>query len=1174
MKNHADHVAFIWSWEQRYVVLLWLSQLLLAPFDLATISSEGTESGSDPIAGFLWPPNTPSVTSRVIPMAIYYLSSSGKERDAAKVLLARVAMRRDMQDCGIMNALIRWAISCLRTNTTAKVSPYYYIGTLSFLAAILSSSLGTTDLAKYLPEIARLLQMIAAEDRPVFREILSSAVAQKCIIKAMRTTAVLLLQNPDDSSQFDLVGNIIGYMLESLADPATPIRLAASKALSIITLKLPPDMATEVVEEVLRTFNKNVLRATENKDLSRVNPQEWHGLILTLSHLIYRRSIPTQNLSPIVDVLRLGLSFEQRSTSGASVGTNVRDAACFGFWGLARRYSTVELESITITNKGQPPVIPTLESTSIIDQGQSSVIQMLANELVVAASLDPAGNIRRGSSAALQELVGRHPDKVANGISIVQVVDYHAVALRSRAMLQVAYQAAQLSENYHNALSINLLGWRGVKDFSIEARMSAATTFGSLVWNCNATSASQVKTIAATFNGLTDRILRLEPREVEERQGLVSILSAIIAQSDHTLTKECVEAEFISTSHLSPVSIIKWIAGEDEGSMQFFIHSVKQKLHILLPLFMQLVNTANQPDYFYDAVSSLITASQHVLKADCLFLEFSKKLSSHRESNHTELSLWRLLDIDPLDSSCTYEHFHRQLMLVEASYMKSFCPDPKLITMQKLLIDNFLTKAPESCYAPVSRAAISLYSLLNRAEREVTYQSWLTNAVQSRIPGRLHGGRSYLHVIFRFPLQPRLAQAAASDEQQEMELAVTTFVNALWARADYANTESDLQTLVTIYKCLAESNALATRPELFMPMTLSGLKNYTTTERGDVGSVVRIEAVKAAAVIFGSLEESISKEISFAEFEMTQQWALIAFVLRVAAEKLDKVRIAAKPAISALSRLSMPIIYSERILLSQRALYNVRKLDLLSTSSKEYFLFLLNQLWRLSERPDENTICQFLLGYITSADTGSEDLIQASREALVDFCLLDDRHLQLICWELYKVLEYLNEHSQDASATFLSPLLVISVMEVIAFLLNYGVMQKCSRIMYVFLFFSPFSSALQHFILTFFPSWSKLSFQVNKAHYQTSNVRKLEAAIKVYGEISEVYPLALKRLLALAGHRFPGVRLAAAEELYVAIGIGKGYDWLMANKEEITSMRGKLESVIASYIHDASVAAA
>jgi hypothetical protein len=454
-----------WTWEERYICLLWLSHLLLAPFDLATISSAGTGDIEKPqIDGLVWPQSLPGVTLRVVPLAMKYLASAGKERDAAKALLVRISMRRDMQELGLLHALVQWALSHLQSTAVASTnSVYSSVGILSYLAGVLVASTNTSDMDAYLLKIYRVVQAISTEENAAFKNVHSSALARKTVIKVLRTITVLALRGTKTPSHHDMetteiVETTIGHLLEALADNDTPVRLAASKALSVITLKLAPIMAAQVVDAVLESLNHNVLwiddkidqGGRKTRDLSAVNPLEWHGLILTLSHLLYRRSPPPDSLSDILHALLIGLSFERRATSGSSIGSNVRDAACFGIWALARRYTTAELQGVVKSS-----VFAAKQHDS-----SSSIIQVLATELVVSASLDPAGNIRRGASAALQELIGRHPDIVAEGIAVVQVVDYHAVALRSRAILEVAPKAALLSRHYQDALLDALFAWR------------------------------------------------------------------------------------------------------------------------------------------------------------------------------------------------------------------------------------------------------------------------------------------------------------------------------------------------------------------------------------------------------------------------------------------------------------------------------------------------------------------------------------------------------------------------------------------------------------------------------------------------------------------------------------------------------------------------------------------
>jgi tubulin-specific chaperone D len=646
-QSASPETAETWDWEERYIVLLWLSQLLLAPFDLASISSEETDDIVQPnIAGLSWPSNTPGLTIRVIPLALRYLSSSGKERNAAKILLVRIAMRKDMQELGILNALVQWALSSLHSSQVGH-STYYYIGTLSFLAGILVSSEGTTDMTPYLGQISKLIQNVYATEEPVFKAIKSSAIARKTIIKVLRTITVLLIQTPESMPDSDMaIEATIGHLLDSLADLATPVRLAASKALSVVTLKLPEEMAVEVGSAVLEALEKNILFVQKGgkgkaRDLSRVNPLEWHGLMLTMAHLLYRHSIPTAQLPPILNALRLGLVFEQRSTSGTSIGTNVRDAACFGIWAMARRYTTNDLQKLQLKD-------------DVFTQGgplqQSPALQILATELVVSASLDPAGNIRRGSSAALQELIGRHPNTIAEGIRVVQVVDYHAVALRSRAVLEVALQAAKLSDEYYQGLLKALLGWRGIQDGDTGPRRVAADAIGKLVLT-KQKSKNDTKTgstwdiVSEAMDLVAERLKGLAAREIEERHGLILSLAAIIENFNY----ECSKAR---------------IAAEIEYGLEYNRHSGKRDIVYIvqtalshLAWILKEVNsnwsTYRKPGLMAESCSRLLIDICPILRFDCILRQYESLAVVETQSEVDSTSSRR----GPLEGSVTLLQF-------------------------------------------------------------------------------------------------------------------------------------------------------------------------------------------------------------------------------------------------------------------------------------------------------------------------------------------------------------------------------------------------------------------------------------------------------------------------------------------------------------------------------------
>lgn len=526
-------------WEEKYIMLVWLSHLLLTPFDLESISSLDATEVKDEVCQFQISPHSPPVV-RLIADFGQHLSSPGKEREAARSMLVRLALRPDMHKFQLLESLMKWSLSHIQNSDNPPQSIYAYIGILSFLNGILASHEKST-VAPYVESVFEVVQEIVAQESIVSQVIFSSALGRKLLVKLFRSITLQTLRNDSPTllpNRPNLVEDILAIavdqLLNFLADKDTPVRCAASKALSVITIALEPCLATDIVEAIIVGLNENVLREEAKtgrvishdniqdleldivkQNLAAVSPLRWHGLVLTLSYLIYRRSPPADQLSYILNSLILALGFEQRSSSGSFVGTSVRDAACFGLWALARRYTTEELLAVNLSaiHIAKERALPT------------SILQMLSCELLVAATLDPSGNIRRGASAALQELIGRHPDTVSQGIPLVQIVDYQAVSLRSRAILEVAVDAARLDQLYEQSIIIGLLGWRGVGSPDAPSRRYVASAMGLI-----ATSGGQDKMETITAK-VCQNLRTIQSRQVEARHGLLYSLAMIIGEA-------------------------------------------------------------------------------------------------------------------------------------------------------------------------------------------------------------------------------------------------------------------------------------------------------------------------------------------------------------------------------------------------------------------------------------------------------------------------------------------------------------------------------------------------------------------------------------------------------------------------------------------------------------------
>jgi hypothetical protein len=90
------------TWQTRYSLLLWLSMIVLIPFDLATVDSNSDST---------------SIVAKLVSVAQQYLSDAGPTRDMAAVLLSRLFSRTDLQDKSKevnIGAFIDWACRVLQ----------------------------------------------------------------------------------------------------------------------------------------------------------------------------------------------------------------------------------------------------------------------------------------------------------------------------------------------------------------------------------------------------------------------------------------------------------------------------------------------------------------------------------------------------------------------------------------------------------------------------------------------------------------------------------------------------------------------------------------------------------------------------------------------------------------------------------------------------------------------------------------------------------------------------------------------------------------------------------------------------------------------------------------------------------------------------------------------------
>ncbi|KAF9953260.1 hypothetical protein BGZ70_000310 [Mortierella alpina] len=432
-------------WETRYMLLIWLSLMCMIPFDLRSIDSQATEtSGRIPLV------------DQMIDSAKLYLDCAGRDRDGASLFLARLLTRKDT--CMLyLPEFVEWSNNVLSSEPNA----FQTIGILGSLCWIFK--LGRREvLLPIADKLEEMLMYIEARDH-----FMSNSTIKKLIVKLSQRVGLCLLkprvaawryqrgnrsllsnlgaesvskidkgsstiaEETEDDEDFevpDAVENVIERLMNGLRDRDTIVRWSAAKGMGRMSNRLPKEMADDVVGGIFELFSEDVFELPNGEpDVSSVSEHTWHGACLAIAELSRRGLLLPHRLAELIPWIILALKFDVKR-GAHSVGSNVRDAACYVCWSFARAYT--------------PEVL-------------GPHVRMLSNTLIAVSVFDRDINIRRASSAAFQENVGRM-GVFPHGIDIVTVADYFSIGNITNSFLTVAPYIAGFEE-YRRYLSQHLL---------------------------------------------------------------------------------------------------------------------------------------------------------------------------------------------------------------------------------------------------------------------------------------------------------------------------------------------------------------------------------------------------------------------------------------------------------------------------------------------------------------------------------------------------------------------------------------------------------------------------------------------------------------------------------------------------------------------------------------------
>ena len=492
--------------QTRAVLLLWLTILVLIPFDLATVDSslDGAPTSSSS------QPEVPPVVARLLALCHSYLADPGIVRDMAAAALAKLLTRPDMGQA--LHTFLEWCATAMAT--PPPQGTFLVPGAASALAGVLKHGV-RTSLAPAAPALWRQCSSLAGA-----ADVLRSPLLRRLAVKLATRVGLLLLHpklvswryqrgarslhanlgeeaapatpqaqqgadqaddTPDDGDDDvpEEMEAIFELLLSSLKDTDTVVRWAAAKGVGRLTSRLARPLAHDVVQSVLETCQPHA------------GDSAWHGACLALAELSRRGTLLPSHLPAVVPVVIAALQYDVRR-GPHSVGAHVRDAACYVVWAAARAY--------------EPAVL-------------APHAQALAPHLLALACTDREVNCRRAAAAAFQECVGRlGGGQLAGGITAVQRCDYFSVGTRTGAYLTVAPAICALDAAYLGAVMQQLVVHKG-QHWDKHLRTLAATALAALV----PLDPPDVARYAAST--LLPRVMHADPGT---RHGALCALAAVI----------------------------------------------------------------------------------------------------------------------------------------------------------------------------------------------------------------------------------------------------------------------------------------------------------------------------------------------------------------------------------------------------------------------------------------------------------------------------------------------------------------------------------------------------------------------------------------------------------------------------------------------------------------------
>ncbi|KAI8577490.1 hypothetical protein K450DRAFT_212781 [Umbelopsis ramanniana AG] len=981
-------------WETRYVCLIWLSIICMVPFDLRKIDSGLVASGQQ------------SLINRLLDIHKRYLGCTGKERDASSILVARLLSRRDVSTEHLIPYL-QWA----KEELSSIHDVFKVTGLLSSLCAIFQYA-ARDILLPSLDDVA--FPMLSL---PFIDHFSGNSVIRKLYIKLSERISLCYLRprvakwryqrgnrslvnnlhsttsstdyslqanihthtgndDDDDDDIPEQIETVIEILLNGLRDKDTIVRWSAAKGVGRICQRLPQELADDVVGSLLELFSEDVLKDVNGDlDISATSEHTWHGACLSIAELSRRGLLLPERLNDTVDWIAIALKFDLKRGSH-SIGSNVRDAACYVCWSFARAYA--------------PEVI-------------QSYVGQVAHSLVCVSVYDREINVRRAASAAFQENVGRQ-GVFPFGIDIIQAANYYSLGNRNQAFLDISVEIARF-EPYRDPLIEHLVKI-SVRHWDKQMRCLASQTLHKLV-------------------------------SIAPRHFIEVVLPQLIPDTT-SLDQNISHGALLSVAE---ISLALTECSAQDAALSDVWQSSSIDVRQSISKIVRLIPEKNLTTF----------GSEHIREAACHLIACLAEAG--------------IVTTDDADTQAWDQLISTSLKRKEENVQKSAVMAFGAVARYKGLDEGTVKECIDQTIATRHLYGRRGYALA-------------LGAIPFDIPRMNIHLSAVLSAIITAMAMKQSPQENDAEAKRNAVLALHAIIQQLHTRIKAAIPYDDFQSVVQ--------------------GLLKNLEDYSIDQRGDVGSWIREESMKALSLVV-PLVTRMDMEIpgDHRYLGLDTQMQIIAKLLKQASERIDRTRACAGNALSVIVRSTTDDGRPCLQIPGQEMLLNISNSDLDWTSPADVYPQLVPMLAFSEYRFD------LLTGLITSAGSRTESLLRYSSQCLSEYInqLPTKEGDTTVCLQ-----DFVREFNSILEAHRNDDRVSIALLEVVGSLFESG--------------------TLLH--LNDDQIYNRLLFLTRKEAYKSRDVRKLVAVIRVLVGYAGLPPCkarttAVQQLLTYLVHPFPKV---------------------------------------------------